>query len=174
MGLNLEQKQAVVAEVAKQVAGAQAIIMVENKGMAVADMTKLRAKARASGVYFRVVKNTLVRRAVEKTPFASLADSMVGPLAYGIGPDPVAVAKVLNDFAKGHDKFVITGGAMPGAMMSVRQIAALAALPPRDELISKLMGTLQAPVTKLVRTLNDVPSRLVRVLAAVRDARQAT
>ena len=174
MSLNLEQKQAVVAEVAKQVAGAQAIIMVENKGMAVADMTKLRAKARAAGVYFRVVKNTLVRRAVEKTPFASLAESMVGPLAYGIGPDPVAVAKVLNDFAKGHEKFVIAGGALPGKMMSAKQIAALAALPSRNELIAKLLGTMQAPVTKLVRTLNDVPSRLVRVLAAVRDARQAS
>ena len=85
MGLNLEQKQAVVAEVAKQVAGAQAIVLVENRGMAVADMTQLRAKARASGVYFRVVKNTLVRRAVAETPFATLADKMVGPLAYGIG-----------------------------------------------------------------------------------------
>src|SRR6187402_2914231 len=97
MSLNLQEKQAVVAEVAKQVAGAQAIVMVENRGMPVAAMTQLRAKARASGVYFRVVKNTLVRRAVADTPFASLADKMVGPLAYGIGPDPVAVAKVLND-----------------------------------------------------------------------------
>ena len=96
MGLNLEQKQAVVAEIAKQVAGAQAIVMVENRGMAVADMTKLRAKARASGVFFRVVKNTLVRRAVAQTPFASLSDKMIGPLAYGIGRDPVAVAR---DFA---------------------------------------------------------------------------
>ncbi len=173
VGLNLEQKQAVVAEVAKQVAGAQAIVMVENRGMAVADMTRLRAKARATGVYFKVVKNTLVRRAVEKTPFASLADSMVGPLAYGIGPDPVAVAKVLNDFAKGHEKFVITGGAMPGQMMSAKQIAALAALPSRDELIAKLMGTMQAPVARLVRTMNEVPSKLVRALAAVRDAKQA-
>ena len=173
MGLNLEQKQAVVAEVAKVVAGAQAIIMVENRGMPVADMTQLRAKARASGVYFRVVKNTLVRRAVEKTPFESLAQSMVGPLAYGIGPDPVAVAKVLNDFAKGHDKFVITGGAMPGQTMSAKQIAALANLPSRNELISKLMGTMQAPVAKLVRTMNEVPSKFVRALAAVRDSRQA-
>ena len=173
MGLNLEQKQAVVAEVAKVVAGAQAIIMVENRGMPVADMTQLRAKARASGVYFRVVKNTLVRRAVEKTPFESLAQSMIGPLAYGIGPDPVAVAKVLNDFAKGHDKFVITGGAMPGQTMSAKQIAALANLPSRNELISKLMGTMQAPVAKLVRTMNEVPSKFVRALAAVRDARQA-
>ena len=173
MGLNLEQKQAVVAEVAKVVASAQAIIMVENRGMPVADMTQLRAKARASGVYFRVVKNTLVRRAVEKTPFESLAQSMIGPLAYGIGPDPVAVAKVLNDFAKGHDKFVITGGAMPGQTMSAKQIAALANLPSRNELISKLMGTMQAPVAKLVRTMNEVPSKFVRALAAVRDSRQA-
>ena len=134
MSLNLEQKQAVVAEVAKQVAGAQAIVMVENRGMAVADMTRLRAKARASGVYFRVVKNTLVRRAVAETPFAQLADRMVGPLAYGIGADPVAVAKVLNDFAKGNEKFVITGGAMPGQVMSAKDIAALAALPSREEL----------------------------------------
>ena len=173
MGLNLEQKQAVVAEVAKEVAGAQAIVMVENRGMKVADMTKLRAKARASGVFFRVVKNTLVRRAVEKTPFATLAEKMVGPLAYGMGPDPIAVAKVLNDFAKGHEKFVIAGGAMPGQVMSAKQISALAALPSRNELIAKLLGTMQAPIIKLVRTLNDVPSKLVRVLAAVRDAKQA-
>ena len=173
MSLNLQEKQAVVAEVAKQVAGAQAIVMAENRGMAVADMTKLRAKARASGVYFKVVKNTLVRRAVVDTPFAALADKMVGPLAYGIGADPVAVAKVLNDFAKGNDKFVIAGGAMPGQMMTVKDISALAALPSRDELIAKLLGTMQAPIAKFVRTMNEVPSKFVRVLAAVRDAKQA-
>jgi large subunit ribosomal protein L10 len=173
LSLNLEQKQAVVAEVAKQVAGASAIVMVENRGMAVADMTRLRAKARASGVYFRVVKNTLVRRAVVDSPFALLADMMVGPLAYGIGPDPVAVAKVLNEFAKGNDKFVITGGAMPGKVMTVKDIASLATLPSREELISKLLGTMQAPIAKLVRTLNEVPSKFVRALAAVRDAKQA-
>ncbi len=173
MGLNLEQKQAVVAEVAKQVAGAQAIVMAENRGLPVAQLTQLRAKARASGVYFRVVKNTLVRRAVADTPFASLTDKMVGPLAYGIGPDPVAVAKVLNDFAKGNDKFVITGGAMPGQVMSAKEITALASLPSRDELLAKLLGTMQAPVVKFVRTLNEVPSKFVRTLAAVRDARPA-
>jgi len=173
LSLNLEQKQAVVAEVAKQVAGAQAIVMVENRGMAVADMTRLRAKARASGVYFRVVKNTLVRRAVAETPFAQLADRMVGPLAYGIGPDPVAVAKVLNDFAKGNEKFVITGGAMPGLVMSAKDVAALAALPSREELIARLLGTLQAPLSKFAQTLNAVPSKFVRALAAVRDAKLA-
>jgi large subunit ribosomal protein L10 len=173
LGLNLEQKQAVVAEVAKQVAGAQAIVMAENRGLPVAQLTQLRAKARASGVYFRVVKNTLVRRAVADTPFASLTDKMVGPLAYGIGPDPVAVAKVLNDFAKGNEKFVITGGAMPGQVMSAKEITALASLPSRDELLAKLLGTMQAPVVKFVRTLNEVPSKFVRTLAAVRDARPA-
>jgi large subunit ribosomal protein L10 len=173
MSLNLQEKQAVVAEVAKQVAGAQAIVMVENRGMPVAAMTQLRAKARASGVYFRVVKNTLVRRAVADTPFATLADKMVGPLAYGIGTDPVAVAKVLNDFAKGNEKFVITGGAMPGQVMSAKDIAALAALPSREELLARLVGTMQAPIAKFVRTLNEVPGKFVRTVAAVRDAKQA-
>ena len=171
MGHNLEQKQAVVAEVARVVTGAQAIVLVENRGLPVAAMTQLRAKARASGIYFRVLKNTLVRRAVAETPFAGLAGKMVGPLAYGIGTDPVAVAKVLNDFAKGHDKFVITGGAMPGQVMTAKDVAALAALPSREELIARLLGTMQAPVTKLVRTLNEVPARFVRTLAAVRDAK---
>ena len=173
MSLNLQEKQAVVAEVAKQVAGAQAIVMVENRGMPVAAMTQLRAKARASGVYFRVVKNTLVRRAVADTPFASLAEKMVGPLAYGIGSDPVAVAKVLNDFAKGNEKFVITGGAMPGQVMSAKDISALAALPSREELLARLVGTMQAPIVKFVRTLNEVPSKFVRAVAAVRDAKAA-
>jgi large subunit ribosomal protein L10 len=171
LSLNLQEKQAVVAEVAKQVAGAQAIVMAENRGLPVAALTKLRAQARASGVYVRVVKNTLVRRAVADTPFATLADSMVGPLAYGMGPDPVAVAKVLNDFAKGNDKFVITGGAMPGKRISAKEITALAALPSRNELVAKLLGTMQAPIVALVRTMNEVPSKLVRALAAVRDAK---
>lgn len=173
MSLNLEQKQAVVVEVAKQVAVAQAIVMAENRGLPVADLTRLRAKARASGVYFRVVKNTLVRRAVADTPFASLADKMVGPLAYCMGPDPVAVAKVLNDFAKGNEKFVIAGGAMPGLVMSAKEITALASLPSREQLLATLVGTMQAPVVKLVRTLNEVPTKLVRALAAVRDAKEA-
>ena len=173
MSLNLSEKQSVVAEVAKEVAGAQAIVMAENRGLPVADMTQLRAKARASGVYFRVVKNTLVRRAVADTPFAKLSDRMVGPLAYGIGPDPVAVAKVLNDFAKGNEKFVIAGGAMPGQVMSPTEIAALAALPSRQELLARLMGTMQAPIAKLVRTMNEIPAKFARTLAAVRDSKPA-
>ena len=171
MSLNIEDKKAVVADVAKRVNTAQAIVVAEYRGLPVSDMTKLRAQARNSGVYFRIVKNTLVRRAVADTPFAGLTDHMVGPLAYGIGPDPVAVAKVLNDFAKAHDKLVIKAGAMHNQVMSPKDVAALASLPSREELLSKLLGTMQAPIAKFVRTLNEVPGRFVRTLAAVRDAK---
>ncbi|HVF65523.1 MAG TPA: 50S ribosomal protein L10 [Casimicrobiaceae bacterium] len=173
MSLNMQQKEAVVAEVAKQISGAQAVVLAENRGLAVADMTQLRAKARASGVYFRVMKNTLVRRAVVDTPFAKLAEQMSGPLAYAIGNDPVAVAKVLNDFAKGNEKFVIRAGAMPGQVMSAKDVAALASLPSRGELLAKLVATMQAPIAKFVRTLNEVPSKFVRTLAAIKDQRDA-
>ena len=173
MSLNLEDKKAVVAEIAKQVSSAQAIIMAENRGLPVAAFTKLRKQARDSGVFLKVLKNTLVRRAVADTPFSGLAGKMSGPLTYGIGPDPVAVAKVLSDFAKGNDKFVIAGGAMPGQLMSAKEISALAALPSREELIAKLLGTMQAPIVKLVRTMNEVPGKFVRTLAAVRDAKPA-
>ena len=172
MGLNLEEKQAVVREVSAQVAGAQAIVLAEYRGLEVGNMTELRRRARGSGVYLRVLKNTLARRAVKDTPFAKLADQMVGPLVYGISSDPVATAKVMNEFAKGNDKFVIRAGAMPNAVISAKEIAALASLPSREELLSRLMGTMQAPIAKFVRTLNEVPSKFVRALAAVRDAKE--
>ena len=174
MSLNLEEKKAVVAEVAGQISGAQSIILAEYRGMAVSDMTVLRAKARAAGVYFRVLKNTLVRRAVAETPFASLADQMVGPLVYGISDDPVAAAKVIHEFSKGNDRLVIKGGAMANLVMSPKDVASLATMPSRDELIAKLMGTMQAPVAKFVQTLNEVPAKSARGLAAVRDQKQAT
>lgn len=172
MGLNLEEKKAVVAEVAAQVAAAKAIVLAEYRGLEVGNMTELRRKARRSGVYLRVLKNTLARRAVKDTPFAELADQMVGPLVYGISSDPVATAKVMNEFAKGNDKFVIKAGAMPNAVISAKEVTALASLPSREELLAKLMGTMQAPVAQFVRTLNEVPSKFVRALAAVRDARE--
>ena len=106
MSLNLEQKKAVVAEVNKQIAGAQAVVLAENRGIGVSEMTALRVQARKSGVYLRVLKNTLVRRAVDGTAFSDLANEMVGPIVYGISTDPVAVAKVLNEFAKSNDKIV--------------------------------------------------------------------
>ncbi|MGH8618934.1 MAG: 50S ribosomal protein L10 [Burkholderiales bacterium] len=172
MSLNLEEKKAAVAEISAEVARAQAIVLAEYRGLEVGEMTELRKKARASGVYLRVLKNTLARRAVAESPFKGLSDQMVGPLAYGISSDPVAVAKVLYEYAKGNEKFVIKGGAMANLVMSPKQVADLAKLPSRDELLAKLMGTLQAPVTKLVRTMNEVPGKFVRALAAVRDQKQ--
>ena len=171
MGLSIEAKKAVVEEVAAQVAGARAIVLAEYRGLEVGNMTELRRKARRSGVYLRVLKNTLARRAVKDTPFAGLADRMVGPLVYGISSDPVATAKVMNEFAKGNEKFVSRAGAMPNAVISAKEVVALASLPSREELLAQLMGTMQAPVAQFVRTLNEVPSKCVRTLAAVRDAR---
>ncbi len=157
MGLNLEGKQAAVAEISAEVAQAQAIVVAEYRGLEVAAMTDLRRKARGSGIYLRVLKNTLARRAVATTPFAGLSEKMVGPLAYGMSSDPVKVAKVLHDFARGHDKFVIKAGAMPNFVMSPKDVANLATMPSRDELIAKLMATMQAPIAQFVRTLNEVP-----------------
>jgi large subunit ribosomal protein L10 len=168
----MQEKQAVVQEVAAQVATAKAIVLAEYRGLEVGSMTELRRRARRSGVYLRVLKNTLARRAVKDTPFAKLAESMTGPLVYGISSDPVATAKVMNEFAKGNEKFVIRAGAMPNAVISAREVVALALLPSREELVARLMGTMQAPIAQFVRTLNEVPSKFVRALAAVRDARE--
>ena len=173
MSLNLEQKQAVVAEVSAEVARAQAIVVAEYRSLPVGNMTALRRKARESGVYLRVLKNTLARRAVAETPFAGLADKMVGPLAYGISADPVAVAKVLHEFARENvDKFTIKGGSMPNVVMSPEQVAQLAKMPSRLELLSTLLGTMQAPIAKLARTMNEVPGKFVRTLAAVQEQKE--
>ncbi|HQU63126.1 MAG TPA: 50S ribosomal protein L10, partial [Nitrosomonas sp.] len=122
MSLNLDEKKAIVAEVSAHVASAQAIIMAEYRGMEVGQMTQLRAKAREAGIYFRVVKNSLVRRAVKDTPYAALADHMVGPLAYGISSDPVAAAKVLHEFSRDNEKLVIKVGAMSGKIMFLEDV----------------------------------------------------
>ncbi len=173
MSLNLDDKKTVVAEVSAEVANAQSIIVAEYRGLEVVDLTVLRANARKSGVYLRVVKNTLVRRALAGTGFEGLSDKLVGPLIYGISKDPVAAAKLLNDFAKGNDKLVIKAGAMPNYVMDVAGVKALATMPSREELLSKLLGTMQAPIAQFVRTLNEIPTKFVRGLAAVRDAKEA-
>jgi len=170
--LNLEQKQAVVAEVSAELAQAQAVVLAEYRSLRVEEMTELRRKARGSGVYLRVLKNTLARRAVADTPFQGLAEQMVGPLAYGISSDPVAAAKVLQEFARGNDRLVIKAGAMPNVLMSAREVISLAQLPGRPELLATLLGTMQAPIAKFVRTLNEVPAKFVRTLAAVRDQKE--
>jgi large subunit ribosomal protein L10 len=161
-----------VSEVSAKLAGAQAVIVAEYRGLDVGRVTQLRAKARKSGLYLKVLKNTLARRAVRGTPFEKLTDQLSGPLMYGIAQDPVAGAKVLSEFARDNELFVIRGGAMPNTMMSAKDVKALALLPSRDELLAKLLGTMQAPMTKLVRTLNEVPGKFVRALAAVRNAKE--
>ena len=171
MSLNIEQKKAVVAEVAQQFQGAQAAVLAEYRGLTVAQMTELRAKARHSQVYLRVVKNTLAERAVEGSSFECLKEKFSGPLALAISKDPVAVAKLLAEFSKDNDKLQIRIGAMSGKLMSLDQVQALAKLPSREQLLATLAGTLQAPIVKFVRTLNEVPSKFVRTLAAVRDAK---
>jgi large subunit ribosomal protein L10 len=174
LGLSLEQKQAVVAEVVAQLAKAQAVIVAENRGLDVGAVTGLRAKARKSGLYLRVLKNTLARRAVKGTPFEKLSEQMSGPLMYGIAQDPVAGAKVFAEFAREHERFVIRGGAMPNTIMSDKDVKALSSMPSREQLLAKLVGTMQAPMVKLVRTLNEVPGKFARALAAVRDVKQVS
>ena len=172
MSLNLEGKKEVVAELSERLKKAQTVVLAEYRGLPVEDITVLRSQARASGVYLRVLKNTLARRAVKGTPFEKLADQMVGPLAYGISDDPVSAAKVLHAYAKANDKLVIKGGMMPNYLMSAKDVGSLAAMPSREELLSKLMGTMQAPIAKFVQTLNEVPTKFVRALAAVRDQKE--
>lgn len=163
MSLNLQEKQAVVAEVSAQVAKAQTIVLAEYRGIEVGDITRLRASARQSGVYLRVLKNTLARRAVQGTPFEGLADQMVGPLLYGISADAVAAAKVVHEFAKTNDKLVIKAGAYNGKVMDVAGVNALATVPSKEVLLAQLLGLLQSPV-----------SGLARVLAALAEQKTAT
>ncbi|QJC25248.1 50S ribosomal protein L10 [Ralstonia solanacearum] len=151
MALNLEDKKAVVAEVTAQVAKASSIVVAEYRGITVGDLTKLRAQARQQGVYLRVLKNTLARRAVEGTPFAELAEQMTGPLIYGISEDAVASAKVLNDFAKGNDKLVLRAGSYDGKVLDAAGVKALASIPSREELLSQLLFVMQAPVSGFAR-----------------------
>jgi large subunit ribosomal protein L10 len=162
LALNLQEKQAVVAEVSAQVAQAETMVLAEYRGIEVGDITKLRADARNAGVYFRVVKNTLARRAVEGTPFEALSDQMVGPLVYSISADPVAAAKVVFEFAKTNDKLVVKAGAYNGKVLDAAGVNALATIPSKDVLLAQLCGLLQSPV-----------SGLARVLAAVAEAKPA-
>ncbi len=159
MSLNLQEKQAVVAEVSAQVVQAQTIVLAEYRGIEVGDITRLRANARQSGVYLRVLKNTLARRAVQGTPFEGLAEQMVGPLLYGISADAVAAAKVVHDFARTNDKLVIKAGAYNGKVMDVAGVNALATVPSKEVLLAQLCGLLQSPVSGLARVLAAVAEK---------------
>lgn len=156
LSLNLQEKQAVVAEVSAQVAQAQTMVLAEYRGIGVSDITLLRANARKSGVYFHVLKNTLARRAVQGTPFEGLAEKMIGPLVYSISADAVAAAKVVYDFAKTNDKLVVKAGAYNGKMLDVTGVNALATVPSKEVLLAQLCGLLQSPVSGLARVLSAV------------------
>lgn len=156
MGLNLQEKQAVVAEVSAQVAQAQTIVLAEYRGIPVAEITTLRANARKSGVYFHVLKNTLARRAVQGTPFEALADQMTGPLVYSISADAVAAAKVVHEFAKGNDKLVIRAGAYNGKVLDKAAVAALASVPSKEVLLAQLLGVMKSPISRIAVVMKAV------------------
>ena len=159
MPLNVQDKKAIVADVGAQLAGAQTVVLAEYRGIPVEQLTKLRASARDQGVYLRVLKNTLARRAAQGTQFEPLADSMVGPLIYGISADPIASAKVLQNFAKTQDKLVITAGLYNGKLLDVAGVKSLASIPSRDELLSQLLGVMLAPVSAMARVLGAVAAQ---------------
>ena len=174
VGLNRSEKAVVIEEVSAKVASAKSIVLAQYRGLEVGHITGLRKEARKGGVYLRVLKNSLARRAVADSPFSKLADQMVGPLIYGISDDPVAAAKVISDFAKTNDKLVVMGGSLPNSVFDAAGVKALATMPSREELLSKLLGTMQAPIAQFVRTLNEVPTKFVRGLAAVRDQKEGS
>jgi large subunit ribosomal protein L10 len=157
--LNVQDKKAIVADVGAQLAGAQTVVLAEYRGIPVEQLTKLRASARDQGVYLRVLKNTLARRAAQGTQFEPLADSMVGPLIYGISADPIASAKVLQNFAKTQDQLVIKAGLYNGKLLDVAGVKALATIPSRDELLSQLLGVMLAPVSAMARVLGAVAAQ---------------
>ncbi|HFB65086.1 MAG TPA: 50S ribosomal protein L10 [Aeromonadales bacterium] len=174
MPLSLEGKKAVVAEVNEIASGALSAVVAEYRGIGVSDMTELRVKAREAGVYLRVIRNTLAKRAVEETEFACMQEAFVGPLVFAFSLEaPGAAARLLKDYAKENKMLNVTALSIGGKLLGPEQLDAVASLPTKDEAIAMLMSVMQAPVGKLVRTINEVPGKLVRVLAAVRDQKQA-
>jgi large subunit ribosomal protein L10 len=174
MALSIEQKKAVVAEVAEAANNALAAVAAEYRGLTVEEMTELRAKAREDGVFLRVAKNTLVRRAVEGTEFECIQDSLTGPLLLAFSmEDPGAAARLVKDYSKSHDHLVAKLVAVGGQAYDASELDRLASLPTYDQAIAMLMGVMKAPIEKFVRTLAEPHTKLVRTLAAVRDAKQA-
>ena len=174
MALTLEQKMAVVAEVSEVAKGAYSAVAAEYCGLTVEALTNLRIKAREDNVYLRVVKNTLARRALADTDFECMSDKLSGPLILAFSQeDPGGAARVAKNFAKDHDKFEVTMLSVGGELLEASQIDKLASLPTRDQAISLLMAVMKAPTEKFVRTLNEVPGKLTRTVAAIRDQKAA-
>ena len=173
MAIQLEGKKAIVAEVNEAASGALSVVLADYRGVDSGDMTALRAKAREQNVYLRVVRNTLAKRAVQGTEFECVSEVLVGPTLFAFSmEDPGAGARLLKDFSKENDNFEIKALAVGGELLGGEQIDRLAKLPTRDEALSQLAGTIQAPITKLARTFNEVPSKVTRAVAAVRDQKK--
>lgn len=173
MSLNREQKEAVVAELRAQLHDAGAIVVALYPGTTVSSFTKFRKLAREGGVYVRVIKNRLAKLALKDTPFEALSAQTTGALVYGVSTDSVAVAKLFKQFAKDNESVKIQAGAIPGHLMTAAEVDLLASMPSREELLATLVGTMQAPITQFVRTLNEVPGKFVRTTAALRDSKAA-
>ena len=175
MALNLEDKKSIVAEVSTIAASAHSAVAAEYRGLSVDEMTELRAKARNEGVYLRVVKNSLVKRAVDGTDFECMKDSLVGPLIMAFSQeDPGAAARLVKDFSKDHNKLIARIISVGGEVLPAEQIDRLAKLPNREQALSLLMAVMKAPIEKFVRTMNEPHAKLVRTVAAVRDQKQAS
>lgn len=174
MALSLEQKKAMVQEVAEVAGKALSAVAAEYRGLTAAEMESLRVEARKGGVYLRVVKNTLARRAVEGTEFECLQEAFVGPLLLGFSmEDPGAAARVFKEFSKDHKALTVKFLGVGGKMLPASDLDRLASMPTREQALSILMATMRAPVQKFVSTLNEVPGKLVRTVAAIKDAKAA-
>lgn len=174
MALRLEDKKVLVAEVAAAAAGAFSAVAAEYRGLSAQQMDSLRLAARKDGVYLRVVKNTLARRAIEGTAFECMKDALTGPLVIAFSQeDPGAAARVLGEFAKGNDKLVVRLVSIGGKLLPAADLDRLAKMPTRDQAIAMLMGVMKAPIAKFVRTMAEPHAKLVRTVAAVRDQKQA-
>jgi|TARA_B100002019_G_scaffold277534_1_gene277431 large subunit ribosomal protein L10 len=172
--IGLKEKQAIVAEVNETAQAALSAVMADYRGVTVDAMTQLRKSARESGVQVRVIRNTLAKRAFEGTELECMNEALTGPCIVAFAmEDPGASARLFKDFAKEQEAFEIKALSVGGKLLPAEQIDALAKLPTRDEALALLMAVMQAPVTKLVRTMNDIPGRVTRVVAAVRDQKQA-
>ncbi|MEK9928384.1 MAG: 50S ribosomal protein L10 [Halieaceae bacterium] len=173
MAIGLDEKKAIVAEVNETAASALSLVVADARGVASNDMTALRATARENQVYLRVVRNTLAKRAFEGTDYECVNDTLAGPSLFGFSlEDPGAAARLFKDFAKENDKFEVKALSISGTLMGADQLDVLAKLPTRDQALSMLMSVMKAPTTKLVQTMNEVPGKLVRTLAAVRDQKE--
>ncbi len=174
MPLNYEQKQTVVAEVNAVATSALSVVGAENQGLTVGQLTELRVKARSEGVYLRVVKNTLARRAVAGTPYECISPALKGPLLLAFSKDdPGAAARILKDFTKTSDKLVPKLVSLGGQLLPAAELERVASLPTRDQALSMLVGVIKAPIEKLVRTLVAPHTKLVRTLLAVKEAKEA-